>query len=51
MAATVEPIVGRYAKVAIEGRPHRIYFRGGGAWIRWSVCTAGADGRQFPHDE
>jgi pimeloyl-ACP methyl ester carboxylesterase len=50
MAATVEPIVGRYASVAIEGRPHRIYFEEAGQGIPL-VClhTAGADGRQFRH--
>jgi pimeloyl-ACP methyl ester carboxylesterase len=50
MAATVEPIVGRYANVAIEGRPHRIYFEEAGRGIAL-VClhTAGADGRQFRH--
>ena len=48
MAATVEPIVGRYANVAIEGRAHRIYFEEAGRGIAL-VClhTAGADGRQF----
>jgi len=50
MAATVEPIVGRYASVAIDGRPHRIYFEEAGQGIPL-VClhTAGADGRQFRH--
>ena len=52
--ATIEPITGRYAHIAIAGRPHRIYFEeagppnGGGIPL---VClhTAGADGRQFRH--
>lgn len=50
MAASVEPIVGRYANVAIEGRPHRLYFEEAGRGIPL-VClhTAGADGRQFHH--
>jgi pimeloyl-ACP methyl ester carboxylesterase len=50
MAATVEPIVGRYANVSIEGRAHRIYFEEAGRGIAL-VClhTAGADGRQFRH--
>ncbi len=50
MAATVEPIVGRYVNLAIEGRAHRIYFEEAGQGIAL-VClhTAGADGRQFRH--
>jgi len=50
MAAAVEPIVGRYTNVTIEGRPHRLYFEEAGRGIPL-VClhTAGADGRQFRH--
>jgi pimeloyl-ACP methyl ester carboxylesterase len=50
MAAALEPIIGRYASVAIEGRPHRLYFEEAGQGIPL-VClhTAGADGRQFQH--
>jgi pimeloyl-ACP methyl ester carboxylesterase len=50
MAATFEPIVGRYMTLALSGRPHRIYFEEAGQGIPL-VClhTAGADGRQFRH--
>ena len=50
MAASIEPIVGRYANVAIEGRLHRLYFEEAGRGIPL-VClhTAGADARQFRH--
>jgi pimeloyl-ACP methyl ester carboxylesterase len=50
MAATIEPIIGRYANLTIAGRPHRIYFEEAGQGIPL-VClhTAGADGRQFRH--
>jgi pimeloyl-ACP methyl ester carboxylesterase len=49
-AATIEPIVGRYARVTFAGRPHRIYFEEAGQGIPL-VClhTAGADGRQYRH--
>lgn len=50
MTMNIEPIVGRYANITIEGRPHRIYFEEAGQGIPL-VClhTAGADGRQFRH--
>jgi pimeloyl-ACP methyl ester carboxylesterase len=50
MAATFEPIVGRYMNLALGGRPHRLYFEEAGQGIPL-VClhTAGADGRQFRH--
>jgi pimeloyl-ACP methyl ester carboxylesterase len=50
MAATFEPIVGRYMNVDLGGRPHRLYFEEAGQGIPL-VClhTAGADGRQFRH--
>jgi pimeloyl-ACP methyl ester carboxylesterase len=50
MAATFEPIVGRYTNLALAGRPHRLYFEEAGQGIPL-VClhTAGADGRQFRH--
>jgi pimeloyl-ACP methyl ester carboxylesterase len=50
MAAMIEPITGRYLKLEIEGRPHRIYFEEAGQGIPL-VClhTAGADGRQYRH--
>jgi len=48
--ATTEPIVGRYLRLALEGRAHRLYFEEAGHGIPL-VClhTAGADGRQFRH--
>lgn len=50
MAAEFEPIIGRYVRLSIDGRPHRIYFEEAGQGIPL-VClhTAGADGRQFRH--
>ena len=48
--ADLEPIVGRYLRLSLEGRPHRVYFEEAGQGIPL-VClhTAGADGRQFRH--
>ncbi len=48
--ADLEPIVGRYVKLVVDGRPHRVYFEEAGQGIPL-VClhTAGADGRQFRH--
>jgi pimeloyl-ACP methyl ester carboxylesterase len=48
--ASIEPIVGRYARVTFAGRPHRVYFEEAGQGIPL-VClhTAGADGRQYRH--
>ena len=48
MAAQIEPIVGRYLRLSLDGRPHRVYFEEAGQGIPL-VClhTAGADGRQF----
>jgi pimeloyl-ACP methyl ester carboxylesterase len=50
MAVAFEPMIGRYVRVEIGGRPHRIYFEEAGRGIPL-VClhTAGADGRQFRH--
>ncbi|MFH1081892.1 MAG: alpha/beta hydrolase [Pseudomonadota bacterium] len=50
MAVNYEPIIGRYVRVEIEGRPHRLYFEEAGEGIPL-VClhTAGADGRQWRH--
>jgi pimeloyl-ACP methyl ester carboxylesterase len=50
MQAAVEPIIGRYVNLTIEGRPHRLYFEEAGSGIPL-VClhTAGADGRQYRH--
>jgi len=48
--ADLEPIVGRYVRLTLGGRPHRVYFEEAGQGIPL-VClhTAGADGRQFRH--
>jgi pimeloyl-ACP methyl ester carboxylesterase len=47
-APAIEPIVGRYLRLDLNGRPHRIYFEEAGEGIPL-VClhTAGADGRQY----
>jgi pimeloyl-ACP methyl ester carboxylesterase len=44
----VEPVVGRYLRLDLNGRLHRIYFEEAGQGIPL-VClhTAGADGRQY----
>ena len=44
----IEPIVGRYMRLDIHGRPHRLYWEEAGQGIPL-VClhTAGSDGRQF----
>ena len=44
----LEPIVGRYAHMELEGRAHRLYFEQAGEGIPL-LClhTAGSDGRQF----
>lgn len=50
--ATVEPITGRYVRLSLEGRPHRIYFEEAGPASGIPlIClhTAGSDGRQFRH--
>ena len=46
--ADVEPIVGRYLRMTLAGRPHRVYFEEAGQGIPL-VClhTAGSDGRQY----
>ena len=48
--ADVEPITGRYLRLTLGGRPHRVYFEEAGQGIPL-LClhTAGADGRQFRH--
>ena len=48
MAPALEPMVGRYLRLEIEGVPHRLYFEEAGQGIPL-VClhTAGADGRQY----
>ena len=48
----LEPITGRYVRLQLEGRPHRIYFEEAGPADGIPlVClhTAGSDGRQFRH--
>ena len=48
MSARLEGIVGRYAHIELEGKPHRLYFEEAGQGIPL-LClhTAGSDGRQF----
>jgi pimeloyl-ACP methyl ester carboxylesterase len=48
MPAEIEPITGRYARLSIHGRPHRLYFEEAGSGIPL-LClhTAGSDGRQW----
>jgi pimeloyl-ACP methyl ester carboxylesterase len=50
MAATFDPILGRYVHVTLQGRPHRVYFEEAGSGIPL-LClhTAGADSRQYRH--
>ena len=47
-SARIESIVGRYAHIEIDGKPHRVYFEEAGQGIPL-LClhTAGSDGRQF----
>ena len=48
--ADLEPIVGRYLRLALGGQPHRLYFEEAGqGWPLVCLHTAGADGRQFRH--
>jgi pimeloyl-ACP methyl ester carboxylesterase len=48
--AALEPIVGRYLHLALDGQPHRVYFEEAGqGWPLLCLHTAGADGRQFRH--
>ena len=49
-APEIEPVMGRYLRLAINGRPHRLYFEEAGEGIPL-IClhTAGSDGRQFRH--
>ena len=48
--ADYEPIVGRYLRLELAGRPHRVYVEEAGQGIAL-VClhTAGADNRQWRH--
>jgi pimeloyl-ACP methyl ester carboxylesterase len=48
--AELEPIVGRYLRLSLDGQPHRVYFEEAGqGWPLLCLHTAGADGRQFRH--
>ena len=49
-APAVEPVTGRYLRLAIAGRPHRVYFEEAGRGVPL-LClhTAGSDGRQYRH--
>lgn len=50
--AALEPITGRYIRMNLEGRPHRVYFEEAGAADGIPlVClhTAGSDSRQYRH--
>lgn len=46
----IEPVTGKYLRLPINGRAHRVYFEEAGNGIPL-VClhTAGSDGRQFRH--
>lgn len=50
MPATFDPVVGRYVRMSLDGREHRVYFEEAGQGLPL-LClhTAGADGRQFHH--
>ncbi len=45
---SIDPVVGRYLRLDIEGRPHSVYFEEAGSGIPL-LClhTAGADARQY----
>ena len=44
----LEPIVGRYLRLEVDGKAHRVYFEEAGSGIPL-LClhTAGSDGRQY----
>lgn len=44
----IEPIVGRYLRINLQGKPHRVYFEEAGEGTPL-LClhTAGSDGRQY----
>ena len=50
MNSMIEPMIGRYVHVDIDGEMYRIYFEENGAGVPL-VClhTAGSDGRQWRH--
>ena len=45
---SIEPLIGRYMRLDIDGRPHRLYWEEAGSGIPL-IClhTAGSDGRQY----
>ena len=47
MTARIEAVVGRYAHLTLDGKPHRLYFEEAGQGILLCLHTAGSDGRQF----
>ncbi|MDD9906595.1 MAG: alpha/beta hydrolase [Rhodospirillaceae bacterium] len=49
-APEIEPVTGRYLRLMLEGKPHRLYFEEAGEGVPL-IClhTAGSDGRQFRH--
>ena len=48
MSVEIEPVVGRYMHLDINGRPHRLYWEEAGSGVPL-LClhTAGSDGRQY----
>ena len=48
MRGEIEPVTGRYVRMSLFGKPHRVYFEEAGQGIPL-LClhTAGADGRQY----
>jgi len=47
-SVTAEPITGRYWRIDIEGRPHRVYVEEAGEGVPLLLLhTAGSDGRQW----
>ena len=46
----IEPIIGRYLRLDLEGRPHRVYVEEAGQGVPLLLLhTAGSDGRQWRH--
>ena len=42
MPAQIDPIVGRYVHVTLQGRPHRLYFEEAGRGFHWCAwCHRG----------
>ena len=49
-APAIEAVTGRYLRLNIEGKPHRLYFEEAGEGpALLCLHTAGSDGRQFRH--